>query len=255
MPTDSNPEQPASPGEKSTGALGSATGALTAADSRHDYISRQSLVRVGEQVIFLTAVIGAIALGLGITDYFREHRYVSAYLLAYVGFRLAELVVGEHPGHADSAGDYRVRRVVDELPILILFAAAPFERTFYAGDPPAWLGALGLLLQLGGLWLALGSRVQIHFFSADRSGRENAVLVTTGFYRYIRHPVSAGRILVLVAWPLVYGAPIVGLMTVVIGAVVAHRQLTADEELLLKRFGAEYEQYRQRTDALIPSIW
>ncbi|HYB91077.1 MAG TPA: isoprenylcysteine carboxylmethyltransferase family protein [Candidatus Binataceae bacterium] len=254
MPTDSDAEQPASSTSKSTGALTAATGPLTAPQPRRAHISPRSLVRLGEQIIFLTAVIGAVALGLGITDYIREHRYVAAYLLAYVGFRLAELVVDDHPGNRDGA-DHRARRVLDEFPVLILFAAAPFERTFYTGDAPAWLGALGLLLQLGGLWLALGSRVQIHFFSEDSTGREHAVLVTTGFYRYVRHPVYAGRMLVLVAWPLVYGAPIVALITIVISVVVARRQVTADEQVLLKRFGTEYEEYRRRTDALIPSIW
>jgi protein-S-isoprenylcysteine O-methyltransferase Ste14 len=142
------------------------------------------------------------------------------------------------------------------LPVLIMFAAAPFERTYlYGGEAPSWLGALGLLLELGGLWLALGSRVQLDFFSSDSSGHENVELVTTGFYRYVRHPTYAGILLVLFAWPLEYGAPIVLLITIIIGAIIAHRQIGADEKILLARFGEQFEEYRRTTDALIPSIW
>jgi protein-S-isoprenylcysteine O-methyltransferase Ste14 len=249
-PTDSSP--------KDTGALTEPSGTPLEALAAHQasYLNRQFLIRAGEQAIFVTAVIGAVALGLGITDYFRDHHYVSAYLLAYIGFRFADLLVGEDPGDEEEASSVFKRRVPNQLVLLVLFAAAPFERTYlYGGESPAWLGALGLLLELGGLWLALGSRVQLHFFSSDRTGRERMVLVRTGFFRYIRHPAYAGILLVALAWPLEYGAPIVEVLTLIIGFVVAHGEIKVDEEVLQARFGEEFEDYRRTTDALIPSIW
>lgn len=214
------------------------------------------LIRAAEQAIFLLAVIGAVALGLGITDYFRDHHYVAAYLVAYIGFRFAELLVGEDQPEETESAAAADRRVTDGIVLLILFAAAPFERTYmWGGEAPSWMGALGLLIELAGLWLALGSRIQLHFFSSDRSGREQMVLVKTGFYRYIRHPAYGGILLVALAWPLEYGAPIVLVLTLIIGLAVAHHEIRADEELLSARFGEEFEQYRQATDALVPSIW
>ena len=124
--------------------------------------TRDLIVRVGEQIVFVTAVIGAVALGLGITSYFGEHRYISAYLLAYVSFRFADLLVGEE--HKPLAVAGFTERVMSELPILIVLAGAPFERTYvYGGEAATWLQVLGLLLELTGLWLALGSRIQFHF--------------------------------------------------------------------------------------------
>jgi hypothetical protein len=156
-------------------------------------MGRATVIRVAEQAIFLVGVIGAVALGLGITDYFRDHHYVAAYLLAYIGFRFADLLVGEDRPPESEPPAMVDRRITDQIALLILFAAAPFERTYlYGGDTPSWLGALGLLIELGGLWLALGSRIQLHFFSSDRSGREQMVLVKTGFYRYIRHRPGCG---------------------------------------------------------------
>ncbi len=254
-----DPNLEANTAEKSraTGALNESVnfaGSLESPETQS--LSRRDLVvRVVEQIVFVTAVVGAVALGLGITDYLGEHRYVAAYLLAYVGFRFADLMVGEHPYHRLPSAAFN-ERILNELPVLIFFGAAPFERTFlYGGEAPAWLQALGLLLELIGLWLALGSRVQLHFFSSDRSGRERMVLVKTGFYKYVRHPVYAGVLLVLLAWPLVYGAPITAIVTIIVGAIVAHRQIVADEKILLARFGEEFEEYRRSSDALIPSIW
>jgi protein-S-isoprenylcysteine O-methyltransferase Ste14 len=242
---------------KSTGPL-RATGPLAAqpkAAGPRFVMSRDFALRICELAVFLTAIIGSVALGLGITAYFRDHHYVAAYLLAYGGFRLSELLVRED--NADTPGsDSLGARIMDQVPILVLFAAAPFERTYiYGGEAPAWAGALGLLLELAGLWLALGARIQLHFFSSDRSGREQRVLVRRALYRYIRHPVYAGEFLVLFAWPLVYGAPIVALLTLVIGVIVARRRVRAEEATLLERFGEDYEAYRRETDALIPSIW
>jgi protein-S-isoprenylcysteine O-methyltransferase Ste14 len=218
-------------------------------------LSRDMMVRLIEQLVFVTAVIGAVALGMGITSYFSEHHYLAAYLLAYVGFRFAELLVGEDY-ETIPATQGLSERVFNELPVLILFAAAPFERTYlWGGEGPGWLSALGLLMELGGLWVALGSRIQLHFLSADKSGHESAVLVKTGFFKYVRHPVHLGIMLVLFAWPLVYGSPIVTILTLIIGSLVTRGQIVAEERELRARFGQEYDDYCQTTDALIPSIW
>ncbi|MGO9452394.1 MAG: methyltransferase family protein [Candidatus Binataceae bacterium] len=252
------PDSPDALSPRATGALDLSfwTPPESSSPARSNLVSRDLLVRIVEQIIFVTAVIGAVAMGLGISDYFREHRYVAAYLLAYIGFRFADLLVGDDPNRQTPPLSGFSERVLNELPILIVFAAAPFERTYFlGGEAPAWLGALGLLLELAGLWLALGSRIQLHFLSSDQSGRERMVLVKTGFFRYIRHPVYAGVLLVLFAWPLEYGAPVVAILTMIIGGVVARRQITADEKVLLARFGEEFEEYCSTSDALIPSIW
>jgi protein-S-isoprenylcysteine O-methyltransferase Ste14 len=140
-----------------------------------------------------------------------------------------------------------------QLPLLVMFAAAPFERTYiYGGKAPAWLAALGLLLELLGMWLALGARIQLGFFTSDG---ESSVPVKRGFYRYIRHPIYAGTFLVLLSWPLVYGAPVTAMVTFIAGAIFCYRRMKAEDAAMLERFGAEYEAYIGETDALIPTIW
>jgi protein-S-isoprenylcysteine O-methyltransferase Ste14 len=241
-----------------TGSLKPDTGALLKTPELARWstrlFTRDLLLRLAELAIFLTAMVGAVALGLGITDYFHDHRYVAAYLLAYGGFRLADLLVRDED--ENSRRDSLAPRILNQMPLLVLFAAAPFERTYvYGGEAPAWVAALGLLLELAGLWLALGARIQLHFFSADRSGLEGAQLVRSGFYRYVRHPTYSGMFLVLFAWPFEYCAPVTAVLTLLIGAIVVHRQIRAEEVLLRERFGDEYENYCLETDALIPSIW
>jgi len=257
MAIETNQEVPQSDG-KNTGGLKPTTAMLLAeaikSPGEHPHFMRSLALHFAETSIFLVAVIGAIALGLGITAYFAEHEYMLAYVFAYVGFRFSDLIVREdaedRPAHEELA-----RRIYAQLPILVVFAAAPFERTYvYGGLAPTLSSAIGLLLELLGMWLALGARIQLGFFTAGRTP-EHPVLVKRGFYRYIRHPIYAGTFLVTFAWTLIYGAPVTAILTLIVGAIFAYRQMKSEEAALRARFGEEYDSYRRETDALIPPIW
>lgn len=257
MASDVNQEAPQSNG-KATGGLEPTTGMLLAdaiaSPGQHPHFIRGLALHFAETAIFLIAVIGAIALGLGITAYFSEHHYVLAYLVAYAGFRFSDLIVREdaedRPPHEELS-----RRIIMQLPLLIVFAAAPFERTYvYGGAAQGWAGALGLLLELLGMWLALGARIQLGFFTSGRTP-EHPVLVTRGFYHYLRHPIYAGTFLVTFGWTLIYGAPVTAILTVIVGAILAQRSIKFEEAVLRARFGQEYDDYKGKTDALIPAIW
>jgi protein-S-isoprenylcysteine O-methyltransferase Ste14 len=208
-----------------------------------------TVARLADLAILFCATIGAVALGLGISDYLIEHSYVLGYLVAYAGFRISDTIL-----RADSEAardrETAMPRWIGEVPILLLFAAAPFERTYlYGGETPEGIAATGLLLELIGLWIAIGARVQLRF-----GAREHRV-VRGGFYRFVRHPVRAGSLLVLIAWPLEFGAPIVALATLVIVLIASARRMHEEEAELLLRFGEEYEAYIQQTDRLIPNVW
>jgi protein-S-isoprenylcysteine O-methyltransferase Ste14 len=256
MANDVNQEAPQTNG-KSTGGLKPTTAMLlaeAASSGPRPHFVHDLALRFAETAIFLLAVIGAIAMGLGMSAYLAEHRYVLAFLVAYAGFRFADLIVREDaedlPVHEE-----RSRRITVQLPLLLVFAAAPFERTdFWLGSAPEFSEAVGLLLGLLGMWLALGARIQLGFFAAGRTA-EHPVLVKRGFYRYIRHPIYAGTFLVAFSWTLIYGAPITAILTLIIGAILAVRQIKAEEAAMRARFGDEYEDYRRETDAMIPAIW
>ena len=249
--------EPSQSDGKATGGLRPTPASLLAdavARGEHPHFIHGLALHFAETAIFLFAVIGAISLGLGITDYFAEHRFVLAYLAAYAGFRFADLIVREDtagsPAHVELS-----RRVTAQLPVLIVFAAAPFERTYiYGGLAPSIVSAIGFLIELLGMWLALGARIQIGFFTSGHTP-EHPLLVRSGFYRYIRHPIYAGTFLVTLAWTLIYGAPITATMTLIIGAILAYRQIKSEEASLLARFGEEYDAYMRETDALVPAIW
>src|SRR5271157_4022062 len=97
MASEMNPDALKS-NDKATGGLKPTTASLLAeavASGPRPHFIHSLALRFAETAIFLVAVIGAIALGLGITAYFSEHSYVLAYLAAYAGFRFSDLIVRE----------------------------------------------------------------------------------------------------------------------------------------------------------------
>jgi protein-S-isoprenylcysteine O-methyltransferase Ste14 len=216
---------------------------------------RNFILRLGELAIFLAAGIGAVALGLGISSYFVAHPYVLAYLAAYGAFRFADLLVREEATLWTDREGF-ARRVAYQLPILILFAAAPFERTYiYGAEAPQWSAALGLLIELAGLWLALGARIQLGFLTPASKDGATPDLVRGVMYRYIRHPTQLGEFLVLMAWPFEYGAPVTEGLMLIIGAIVMYRRIRREETGLLAIHGDRYAQYMRETDRLLPNVW
>lgn len=239
----------ASAAGRGTGELRPGTGSLRAAAG----IARPDPT-IGELIIYLAAILGAIALGLGISDYFFDHLYVAAYLIAFAGFIVAEHLVraSEARGRPDPAFAYTTGR----LPILLLFAAAPFERTYiYGGETPGWAAALGLLIELLGLWLALGARIQWSYFAASAPESASKGIISSGFYGRIRHPIYAGSFLVLLAWPFEYGAPITFLIVLTVGVIVLRREIAREERAMLARLGDDYATYQGATDCMIPGVW
>jgi protein-S-isoprenylcysteine O-methyltransferase Ste14 len=99
---------------------------------------------------------------------------------------------------------------------------------------------LGVCLNVVGDRQFQRARTPIHPFSEPRA------LVTTGVFRYVRHPMYLGMVLleiglaILLGYATPFAAPI--LLWAVLRAGFIHRE----EVAMSKRFGAGYESYRAR---------
>jgi protein-S-isoprenylcysteine O-methyltransferase Ste14 len=216
---------------------------------------RDFTVRLAELVIQLVAIIGAIAVGLGITAYFSSHQYVVAYLVSYAAFRFADLLMRDQTTLGLDSARF-ARRMIYELPLLALFFGAPFERTFiYGGEVPRWLGTLGLLIELAGIWLVLGARIQRIYFYPGGNRDSYRALIRSGLYRFIRHPIYTGEFLVMLGWPFEYGAPITLLIAAALGFVFANQRIRREEADMIAEHGDAYADYMRTTDRMIPNLW
>jgi protein-S-isoprenylcysteine O-methyltransferase Ste14 len=136
-------------------------------------------------------------------------------------------------------------------PVLFaLFALAMWgaERLPGADAVPSPYRHTGWLLGAAGMGLLASARLQFarartNIYTFDEPGQ----LVTSGVFRWSRHPMYLGFTLVLLGWALLLGsAPALGLAGVF--AVIADRWYIAFEERWMRsKFGPAYEAYAART--------
>ena len=121
---------------------------------------------------------------------------------------------------------------------------------------PAWSVPLGVLLhvlgQLPMLW-AFSTNPHLETTVRVQKDRDHKV-ITTGPYRFVRHPMYLGLIVMLVAWPLVFGSAWAYGPALV--AFVAYLIRTELEDRTLQRELPGYAEYARSTRyRLVPFVW
>lgn len=83
--------------------------------------------------------------------------------------------------------------------------------------------------------------------------KQKQTLVTTGIYKYIRHPIYIGLFLVLIGSELVAKSSL--FLSFLVMLVPFYIQAKREEKLLINYFGNAYKKYKRHTKMFIPFIW
>ena len=84
--------------------------------------------------------------------------------------------------------------------------------------------------------------------------REDHQLITHGIYRYTRHPIYLGTIMVAIGLP-VYASSLYGLLAMSALIPVFLIRIRIEERLLTDEFGDAYRTYKEATSKLIPFVY
>lgn len=93
------------------------------------------------------------------------------------------------------------------------------------------------------------------YFNRRVAVYENHRLITSGAYKYIRHPIYLGVLLSYIAIPMIFnswGAWLIMLFTAVPALIY---RINVEEGMLIRHFGASYQDYMMKTKKLIPGWW
>ncbi len=83
---------------------------------------------------------------------------------------------------------------------------------------------------------------------------KTTVLVTTGIYRYIRHPLYSS--LLLLAWGVFFKAPNwIGASLVLLATLFLFAMAKADEAECIRYFGPTYQAYMEQTKRFVPFLF
>jgi len=114
---------------------------------------------------------------------------------------------------------------------------------------------VGLALIVVGLTIALVAMGTLRRFHASTLViREGHQLITRGIYRFTRHPIFLGAIMVCIGVP-VYASSLYGLVTMSALIPVFLNRIRIEERMLTEEFGAAYRAYKEVTSKLIPFIY
>jgi protein-S-isoprenylcysteine O-methyltransferase Ste14 len=130
------------------------------------------------------------------------------------------------------------------FPTLVVWASAPF---------PIWLRWVGLLVALVGFGLLEWSHRALSANWSDHPRlTDSQVLVQTGPYKRVRHPIYSAFLLILGSTLLITANWLVGLAWLSSVVIDIYARIKFEESIMQKRFGPEYQAYSQRTGKLFP---
>ncbi|OCB58748.1 hypothetical protein A5677_16080 [Mycobacterium malmoense] len=140
------------------------------------------------------------------------------------------------------------------LSLFATMVVSAFDHRFGWSSVPPWLSVLGDGLVATGLGIAMLVIVQNAYAAATVTVESGQTLVSDGLYRFVRHPMYVGNVIMMVGMPLALGS-YWGLLFVIPGGVMLALRIL-DEEKLLTAELTGYREYRQRVRyRLVPYLW
>lgn len=139
---------------------------------------------------------------------------------------------------------------------LILFVPLDVFHLQLAGSPGEFVSSVGLVLFASGWWISYVALKQNAFATAVVRHQEERqqVVIDTGLYKIVRHPMYAGGVLVMIGMPLWLESNAATLFAIAPITTLVIRILI--EERFLKRELRGYNEYTSKVSyRLIPFLW
>jgi protein-S-isoprenylcysteine O-methyltransferase Ste14 len=128
----------------------------------------------------------------------------------------------------------------------------PFDLVLWRQS--AVVDGVGITACVAGLLVALWARRTLAGnWSASVTYKEKHELITNGPYRFVRHPIYSGLILMMLGTMLVMGRldSVAGFVARMFGYYFKMRK---EEAVMSRHFGEEYAKYMERAGALVPGL-
>lgn len=115
------------------------------------------------------------------------------------------------------------------------------------------LAVAGAIIATAGAILAFAARATIgRNWATPATRRTDTELVTTGPYRFVRHPIYGGMLVMIVGTEI--GLSPLWLPVAIVAAVYFILSARAEERHMMNRFPDSYPAYRARTKMLLPFL-
>lgn len=193
--------------------------------------------------LFRWICLGALALSMGISGYYRKRARQEGDVIA----------------RRSEEGFMIALRLLVTLPLLLAIGAYllnPAWMVWAQVNVPLWLRWLGAALMLGAaplvVWVMRSIGRNISETVLTKASHE---LVTTGPYRWVRHPLYTTGLVLLTGLSFLTANAFIAGLVLLIGVLIGSVVIPREEAALIETFGERYQRYRQHTGRLLPSVY
>lgn len=183
---------------------------------------------------------------------------LTATLLAFVGIRLF-YERGWKPAERSGRHDRREHALTVVFGGALIFpllawitsdSLAPADLAL-----PAAVQWVGLVLSCAGVALFLWVHATLGLnYSPRLDMRHHHALVTTGPYRWVRHPMYSTNIVLVLGWGLLTANAVVMVAPALALALMLAIRLPDEEAMMAERFGETWQAWAARTGRLLPRL-
>jgi protein-S-isoprenylcysteine O-methyltransferase Ste14 len=176
------------------------------------------------------------------------------FAVGWAAFWLYWIVAAFRTKHGRQQWSRELRiRVVLALVIVVLVRLGAF-RGGHGVNSDLWRGAVGLVLLALGLAFAIWARVHIgRNWGSPMTQKDDPELVTTGPYRFVRHPIYSGILAAGLGTAVALGW--FWLAPFALAGVYFVYSATVEERYLATQFPGTYAEYKRSTRMLVPFVF
>jgi protein-S-isoprenylcysteine O-methyltransferase Ste14 len=154
-------------------------------------------------------------------------------------------------GKESVSGGWRTRLTGVSVVGVFVIAGALRDSSLAVHSPV--LAAIGAVLFAGGIALAVWARLHLgRNWGMPMTQRAEPELITSGPYRFVRHPIYSGLLTAMLGTALVNN--LLGLIVVALLVAYFYYSGTVEERNLTATFPTAYPEYKSRTKMLIPFL-
>ena len=166
---------------------------------------------------------------------------------------------------AYSSKDAKEHEGSDKKSILVILIMASLSEVFSVlewayttntSESSLALTSLGLGMLITGIAIRIWAIKTLgKHFTATVTLTDDHQFISSGPYRFVRHPSYLGAFMAIVGCPVLLNATWATLLSFIFMTIAYVIRISVEEKMLTSYFGTSYEKYKRKTKMIIPFIW